>query len=124
MFIGFLFISNLIVPIIMVIAGYVLNKKSPKKINMFFGYRTVRSSMNQDTWDFAQKYAGKLWIRVGMVLLIGGILIQLPFIHGSESTFTILETVLICIQLVVLLATIIPVERALKQTFDEYGNYK
>ena len=30
--------------------------------NGIFGYKTEMSMKNQDTWDFANQYSGKLWM--------------------------------------------------------------
>ena len=49
----FLFVCNLIVPIIMIGAGRMMWKHCPDKINMVYGYRTKYSMINNDTWRFA-----------------------------------------------------------------------
>ncbi len=41
------------------LAGYILRKKPPKKINPLYGYRTKRAMKNQRNWDFAQQVAAK-----------------------------------------------------------------
>lgn len=45
----FLSICNLLIPIIMLGIGLMFEKTSPGKINQFYGYRTRRSMLNQDT---------------------------------------------------------------------------
>ena len=39
----FMTVSNLILPVLMIVLGKVFMKKPPKQINGFYGYRTRRS---------------------------------------------------------------------------------
>lgn len=51
--------------IISILAGIILLKKPPKRINFLYGYRTNKSMRNQQSWDFAQMYSGKndsIWL--------------------------------------------------------------
>ncbi len=113
----FLFIIDLLVPAIMLIAGYFMRKHPPKNINYIIGYRTVRSMRNMDAWQFAQKKTGLIWEKVGLVTLAASALIQIPFLFFSLETFSIASVVLLLAQLAVLLLSILPVERALKREF-------
>lgn len=61
----FMLAMNLLLPAIMIISGGYFMKKAPKEINYIFGYRTNMSMKNKDTWEFAHKYMGKLWFRLG-----------------------------------------------------------
>lgn len=107
----------LMVPIITLIAGYLMHRHTPKSINGLVGYRTSRSMINQDTWNFANKYCASLWIKLGVVSSIVSILI---FIVFDINEF--ISIVIIMIQTFLLLLSIIPVEKALKKTFDDDGN--
>lgn len=40
----------------------------PKKINSFYGYKTPLSMKNQENWDFAQRFASKEMMKLGLVL--------------------------------------------------------
>lgn len=107
----------LMVPIITLITGYLMHRHTPKSINALVGYRTSRSMINQDTWNFANKYCASLWIKLGVVSSIVSILI---FIVFDINEF--ISIVIILIQTFLLLLSIIPVEKALKNTFDDDGN--
>ena len=61
----FMLICDLIIPIVMIIAGRMMWKHCPKSINGIVGYRTNRSMKNMDTWKFAHEYCGKLWWKIG-----------------------------------------------------------
>lgn len=105
--------------------GLMFEKTSPGKINQFYGYRTRRSMLNQDTWNFAHSYCGRLWKKIGIIMLPLSILASLPmFWMKSDDGQGILTCVIEGLQIVILLVSIYPVERALKQNFDEKGNRK
>lgn len=116
-----MFICNLLIPLAMLIGGYCMAKKPPKKINGFIGYRTKMSKKNMDTWTFAHDYCGRLWLKLGKLLVAGSVLIQIPFIHSGENVIGILTIVLETAQIAVILASVVKVEKALKKTFDESG---
>ena len=118
----FLFLCNLLIPLIMLIAGYSMYKNPPKEINGFVGYRTAMSRKNKDTWAFAHNYCGKLWMKSGVILLIPTVIAQIPFMRSGENVVGIVAIIIDVIQLAVLIGSIVPVEKALKRTFDENGN--
>jgi len=105
----------------MLICGFFMYKYPPKKINWIIGYRTTMSRKNRDTWVFAHDYCGRLWLKLGLLLLILTIIIQIPFIHTGENTIGYMTLVVEGIQLAILLGSIPFVEKALKKTFDEHG---
>ena len=76
---------------------------------------------NMDTWEFAHHYIGRLWWIIGWVSVVTAVLAQLPFIGSSDDTVSIVSCVIMTVQLLVLVATAIPTEMALKRTFDENG---
>ena len=78
-------LCNLLLPVIMLIAGYLMYKHSPKDINGIIGYRTKLSMKNQETWDFAQKFCGKLWLKIGGIMLLLSIILQIPFKESNEN---------------------------------------
>lgn len=115
-----MFICNLIVPVIMVIAGYCMYKKPPKDINGIVGYRTTMSRKNADTWLFAHNYCGRLWIKIGVIILILTIIVQIPFIHSNENIVGTVTLIIDAVQLTCLVGSIFIVEKALKKNFDTY----
>lgn len=119
-----MFICNLLVPLLMVVFGRIMYKHAPKSINGIYGYRTSMSMKNEDTWKFAHDYCGKLWYKVGLIMLIPSVLVQLPFVKSSTDTIGIMTVVLETVQICVMIASIFPTERALRKTFDKYGNRK
>lgn len=114
-----MFFCNLLIPVIMIIVGYLMYKHPPKKINAFYGYRTSRSMKNDETWKFAHDYCGRLWIKLGFVLIIPTIIAMLPFVHGSVKNIAIVTLIAQFIQVLVLILSVIPVESALKKNFED-----
>lgn len=120
----FMFISNLLVPVIMMVAGRMMWKNSPGKINSVYGYRTKQSMKNADTWKFAHEYCGRLWWKLGVILLIFSIAVQIPFFKGNEDTVGTVGGILMTIQMIVLIVSLFPTEAALKRTFSDNGTRK
>ena len=114
-------VCALLCPLMMLIFGWRFLAKPPKKINGFYGYRTTRSMKNQQTWDYAHQVCGKLWFRAGAVMLSLSLLAMLPLLGRGIEGQSIWLIVVVGVQIVVMLATLFPVERALKRKFDKYG---
>ena len=116
-----MFVCDLLIPITMIIAGRMMWKHAPKKINGVIGYRTAGSMKNIDTWNFAQEYCGRLWWKIGWIMLLPSSVIHLHFYHSSENMIGIVAAILYTIQCLALVLSIFPTERALKRTFTEDG---
>ena len=93
----FILICDCIIPAIMIIAGRMMWKHCPKKINGVVGYQTKMSMINMDTWRFAHDHAGKLWWKVGIGLLGPTMLIHIPICITKISTFLILCDLAVCL---------------------------
>ncbi len=117
----FMVCFDLLIPLCMLIGGSIMQKHCPKKINAWFGYRTVRSMKNIDTWKFAHAYIGKLWWKIGWMLLVPSFLIHIPLYHASELLIAVIGLTLECVQLIAMLLSIVFTEKALKQTFHDDG---
>lgn len=86
------------------------------------GYRTTRSMKNMDTWGFAHDYCGRLWWRIGWIMLIFSLVVHYPFYHSSENVVGTVGTVLCVVQCVFLIVPVFFTERALKRTFTDEGS--
>ena len=118
----FMLAMDLIIPLSMVFLGRYFAGRAPGSINMLFGYRTARSMKNQDTWQFAHRYFGKLWYKMGLWLLILSVAAMLPGLGKDADAVGTLGGLICMVQLPVMLYAIWPTERALKKTFDKDGN--
>lgn len=115
-------IAAILCPILMIGAGLFFRNTAPKKINYFFGYRTERSMKNKDTWVFAHKYIGNLWLILGLTLIVPSAVPMFFVIGKSEELIGVISLIICVVGLVALIASIILTEKALKKTFDKDGN--
>lgn len=117
----FMLIMDLLIPVSMIGIGTLFRKSPPSRINGVFGYRTKRSMRTQETWDFAHRYFGNLWVKIGLVLLPLSVL-PLIFVYGKDIDLVgTVGGIITGVQIIPMIAAIFPTERALKENFDEYG---
>ena len=115
----FLLFCDMLVPAVMLVGGRWMWKHPPKTVNGFIGYRTARSMKNADTWHFAQAYCGRLWWKIGWILLVPSVLVLLPFYGAGDTAIGTVGIVVMAVQTAVLLLSVWPTERALKRTFTD-----
>ena len=112
---------DLLIPAVLLLLGQRFLTRPPKSINNFYGYRTARSMKNQATWDFAHRTCGRLWFRLGLILLPVSIIAMVPVLGREAGTVGLWCAAVALIQMAVLVCSIFPVERALKLHFDDFG---
>lgn len=118
----FMLACNLIAPVFMILFGRRFQKNPPRERNGWYGYRTSRSMKSQDAWDFAQRYMGEVWYKVGGVLALFAAAGQLLTVLAPDmGAMCMWSTPVTAVEIVVMVLSIIPVERALKQNFDKNG---
>lgn len=121
LFYWFMFCCDILIPVVMIVSGWMMWKHCPKNINGLMGYRTSRSMKNMDTWNFAHEYCGKLWRKIGWIILIPSIIIHIPLYGTKDNTIGVAGGILVTIQVIILIASIFPTERALKRNFTDDG---
>lgn len=117
-------IMDLLVPATMIGFGRYFMKKAPKEINAVFGYRTLMSMKNHDTWEFAHKYCGKIWYIGGWILVPVTVIPMAVFFGEETDMISEAGGIILGIQMVLLVGSIFPTERALRKTFDKNGKRK
>jgi len=118
----FMVVMDLLIPLTMIGFGCYFIKRAPKEINVIFGYRTTMSMKNRDTWEFAHRYCGRIWYYTGIIMLPLTV-IPMLFVFGKNTdTIGWLGAVICFIQMIPLIGTIFPTEKALKKNFDRNGN--
>lgn len=115
-------VFDLMIPAVMIGFGRIFVKHPPKTINSVYGYRTAMSMKNQNTWEFAHKYCGKLWYIGGLVLLPVTIAGMFLVLGKGEDTVGAVGGILCAVQMIPLIGSIFPTERALRKRFDKQGN--
>ena len=117
-------VMNLLTPLVMIIYGRVFEKKPPKiaRSKFAFGYRTVMSMRNEETWEYAHRFFGKLWFRFGIAVGLISIIVLFFFIGKDKDTVGFAGLIICFVQMAVMLLPVIPTELALRRRFDKYGN--
>lgn len=116
-----LFMSCLLIPVLMLVFGLIAWKHPPRTANSLYGYRTSRSMKSQEAWDFAQRYFGRLWFLMSLILLPVSAVITALLAARGEVALTVGSLVLLTVQLIPLISVVIPTERALRTHFDQDG---
>lgn len=120
----FMLLMDMVIPFSMIGFGMNMMKGGPADINTLFGYRTVMSMKNKDTWEFAHKYFGRLWVKIGWLILPVSV-IPLSFVFKKDlTTVATVGLAVMFIQLIPMLLPIHMTEVALKRTFDENGIHR
>ena len=95
----------------------VFNFFPPKKINNFYGYRTQRSRLNQEIWQFANQQFNAAFIKYSILGFLAAI--TLAFIGSGQINWQPMA-----IMIFTLGASILKTEQSLNKTFDEEGKRK
>jgi len=108
----------------MIVFGLLFDKHVPRNINFVLGYRSPRSMKNQDTWTFANVYAGRrLWI-TGVILLISSLIAILLTLNSDISVMRTVGIVIIIVHAIMIFGVAIATEITLRKNFDKQGNRK
>ena len=119
-----LMITIFLIPLVMVICGMSYVKRGPKRITRLQGYRTKMSMKNRDTWDFAHKYLGDLWFKLGVPMLAVTSVVSLVVFRETNEKIMFWCTVIVAIHIAVMVLPIYFTEKALKANFDENGKWR
>ena len=117
-------IMTMLIPLIMVVCGWLFMHGIPKDRNSLFGYRTAMSVKNDDTWRFAHEYCGRLWLIIGLVLFAVTTVFMILSMNMDPERVAFISGILMMIYVVPLLATVAATESAMKKTFDTRGKRK
>lgn len=118
----FMLVCNLLIPAVAIWYGRRFERNPPKEPNAWFGYRTNRSMKSREAWNFAQRKMGEVWGRWGFVMLPLAVLAQaLTLLCADLEAMCMWSLPITAAEVTALLLSMIPVERALKQNFDENG---
>lgn len=114
------FTFNLLIPIIMVVLGIIF-KNASIKVNYLAGYRTTRSMKSPETWEFANKYFASIMIKMGMVFIVLALIVSIISVQCSEDVQAVAMIISVTVQTIAIIVAIAPVEKALRNKFDEDG---
>ncbi|WP_369048362.1 SdpI family protein [Tenacibaculum sp. UWU-22] len=88
----------------------------PKKINAIYGYRTYKSMLNQDIWQFTNSFFAKQFLIYSAISLVAALFIVYlnPKISWQPMALMLLS----------LAVSIIKTEQTITKVFDNEGNRK
>lgn len=118
---AFMLAADLLMPLVMIVFGRRFRKSAPREINAVFGYRTARSMQSKETWEFAHRYIGRLWNVCGWLALPASAAAMLPVLGRDAAAVGTVGGAVCGAQIVLLIATLFPTERALKKRFGSDG---
>jgi uncharacterized membrane protein len=70
------FLGPQLIGLIFVIIGGMQRYLPPKKINRWYGYRTLTAKQSQAAWDEGNRYSGIYMMRAGIVVLVAGFIVN------------------------------------------------
>lgn len=118
----FMLICNLLIPAVAIWYGRRFQANPPREPNGVFGYRTARSMKSRDAWNFAQRKMGQVWGRWGFAMAPLAVVCQaLTLLCPTVDGMCLWSLPITVAEVALLLLSMIPVERALKENFDENG---
>lgn len=119
----FMLLVAVLCPLILLVFGYVFHSGRPRRINAFWGYRTARSMQDADTWRFAHRFCGTLWIKIGWVLLPLSLVVMF-LVRTQSETMQALGSLSLAAGLFAILFSIRQTEAALRRSFLTSGSRK
>jgi uncharacterized membrane protein len=109
-----MFLPQFILSIVFVLAGFLMMKFPPKKINPLYGYRTARSMKSTEAWNYAQRVSARRMMLCGFMGLF--IFFSAFIVQCNEGIHAILMIATLVLTLVYLIYS---VERDLKKKFPD-----
>lgn len=103
-----------IVPILIIVIGFLMCKYPPKKPNWFVGYRTRSSMKDKIVWEIANRYCGNIWMKLGSIMLVLSFLIHVLVWVKQIMFYEMFLSIIIICQVVLLVLTIVIVEGKIK----------
>lgn len=115
----FLTICSLLVPLSMILLGYMWKDNPPKDRQGMSGYRTAMSRLNDETWIYAHRCWGRINLVLGSILAVASLFTMI--IVRNRMDFEMTSVYLVFIQLGIMIFTIVPTEFLLHRHFTEQG---
>lgn len=106
-----------ICPVIFLMIGVIFSKFPPRKINCFYGYRTKRSMISQNNWDYSQKALGAIFIKISSIFLLVNIVLLYPYYiyRAKINLLLIVSLIVMVIQSIGTIISVFSIEKDLKK---------
>lgn len=106
-------------PLIMIFAGWLMWKVCAKGKPSAVGYRTRRSTASVKAGRFANEDCGRRWLRWGCIALLPSMMAMLSIYGANDDIVGTMGGIIVMIDCALMIALILPTERALKREFGE-----
>lgn len=114
-----IFIVIIIIPIAVSLGGVILIQCAKSDIDSTVGYRTKRSMASKETWIFANRTCGRIWLTGGIISVIFSVTVPLfLYILKSDSAGLCAGVIILVIQTVALILSVVTTEKKLSGNFD------
>ena len=114
-------IVSMMIPALYIILGIAELIWPPEKGTKVFGYRTARSQINQETWDYANHSFGIVCIFMGIYMAFATGVLDALAKYGTDHQRSIMLVIMVLIQAALVVFPIYHTEHQLKIYFDENG---
>jgi len=112
----FVCIACLICPLMMLIYGIRFLKYQPKREGVC-GVRIKAALENDETWDFAHQYCGKLWQTMGIFMASVVLLCMIVLTRFSNLVIAVSGVVILFVQLILFILSFCFVSKAIVKNF-------
>lgn len=109
--------ASLLAGLVFLFMGYFIRRFPPKSMKTWYGYRSFYSTQNIETWNAANVHAAYISRRIGILLLVFGIVCSFVFSAQTELFFYVTISPVVIGALYMVGYT----EWRLGQEFDEEG---
>ncbi|MBR5529789.1 MAG: SdpI family protein [Oscillospiraceae bacterium] len=92
-------------PVLLLVLGVLYLKCPPKDSSCKWAFSNKKTRENPDLWDKAHKLGGKIWLALGAVLCVVGIVLGLLFLAFDALTAATFAVWVIGIELVLIIAS-------------------
>ncbi len=87
-------ILDFAVPEILLLMSIIMYLFPSKKINYFYGYKTTKSTLNQECWDFSQRFYSLHSLWVNFLLTLTHIVLILKNVFNYQLVFGVISILL------------------------------
>lgn len=91
------------------------------KINGAMGYRSLLSTKNKDTWEFAQKECAKISFKLFFPTFLLAVAVMPFYLHSKTDTIGWVGFAVTMLQMISFIIIVYNTETKLKKQFDENG---
>ena len=109
-------------PLLMAVFGLLYYFKPTESPKSRWGFRSYWTSGSSKSWQFTQRIAGMVWMILGGALFVIGLILSLCFGGMDVVTMSTVTLVTACIELGLVIASYVLINRHVLKYFDKDGN--